>query len=62
MKLGIFTDSYYSTAEVTCGKRYNNKSLEKIQEAYKHFQTEKCDFVICLGDFIDKENPSYLHP
>lgn len=56
MKIGLFTDSHYSSAEVTCGKRYNNKSLEKINEAFKHFVNEKCDLGICLGDLIDKEN------
>ena len=56
MKLGIFADSHYSSAEVTCKKRYNSASLEKIRQAFEHFQKEECDFVICLGDLIDKED------
>ena len=56
MKLGIFTDSHYSSAEITCSKRYNSKSLNKIKEAYDFFEQEKCDLVICLGDLIDKED------
>lgn len=56
MKIGIFTDSHYSSQEITCGNRYNNKSLQKIKQAYDVFETEKCELVICLGDLIDKEN------
>ena len=55
MKLGIFTDSHYSSQEITCGNRYNSKSLEKIKQAYHFFEEEKCDLVVCLGDLIDKE-------
>ncbi len=55
MKIGIFTDPHYSSAEVTCGNRYNSKSLKKIDEALGYFTEEKCDLVICLGDLIDKE-------
>ena len=56
MKIGIFTDSHYSSQEITCGNRYNSQSLRKIQEAYQAFEQENCDLVICLGDLIDKES------
>ncbi len=55
IKIGIFTDSHYSSQEVTCGNRYNNKSLVKIQQVYRFFEQNQCDLVICLGDLIDKE-------
>ncbi len=55
MKLGIFTDSHYSSATLTCGKRYNSASLGKIAEAYEYFAAEGCETVICLGDLIDRE-------
>lgn len=55
MKLGIFTDSHYSTAKVTCRNRFNSESLYKIEKAMQYFQAEKCDLVICLGDLIDRE-------
>ena len=58
MKLGIFTDSHYSSEELTCGNRYNSRSLEKIKEAYSFFEKEKCDLIICLGDMTDKEDTS----
>lgn len=56
MKLGIFTDAHYSSHVITCGKRYNSKSLEKIKKAYVLFEREKCDLAVCLGDITDKEN------
>ena len=56
MKIGIFTDSHYSSQEITCGKRYNSKSLLKTRQAYSHFQAEQCELVIFLGDLIDKED------
>lgn len=56
MKIGLFTDSHFSSADVTCGNRYNNKSFQKIKEAYQYFFEEKCDLVICLGDLIDRED------
>ena len=55
MKIGIFTDSHYSSAEVSCGRRYNNKSLAKIKEAYAAFEREGCALAVCLGDLIDTE-------
>lgn len=56
MKVGIFTDSHYSSQEVTCGNRYNSRSLDKIREAYRFFARENCDLVVCLGDLIDRED------
>ena len=56
MKLGIFSDSHYSSQAVTCGNRYNSQSLRKIKEAYNHFQKENCDLIVCLGDLIDHED------
>ena len=56
MKIGIFTDSHYSSAAVTCKKRFNSASLEKIAEAYRYFAAEGCGPVICLGDLIDRED------
>lgn len=56
MKIGIFTDSHYSSQEITCGNRFNRKSLKKMSQAYDTFVSEKCDWVVCLGDLIDKES------
>ena len=60
MKVGIFTDSHYSSEQVTCETRFNNKSLRKIEEALSFFKAEKCDRIICLGDLIDHEDDHTL--
>jgi alkaline phosphatase len=51
MKIGIFTDCHYSSAQLTCGNRRNSRSLEKIQRTADALS--RCDLVICLGDLID---------
>jgi len=56
MKIGIFTDAHYSSKEITCGSRYNSRSLEKIKLAYNFFEKENCDLVISLGDLTDTED------
>ncbi len=56
MKIGIFTDPHYSSQEVTCGVRYNRRSLKKIEQALAYFTEQHCELVICLGDLIDKES------
>jgi len=55
LRLGIFTDPHYSSQEITCGKRYNSRSLEKIRLAYRYFIAANCDLIVCLGDLIDRE-------
>ncbi len=55
MKIGLFSDSHYSSKELSCKKRYNNQSLRKIKEAMEAFSAAKCDLVLCLGDVIDSE-------
>ena len=57
MKIGLFTDSHYSSMEVTCRTRRPSLSYGKIWEAMEHFKG--VDMVICLGDLIDHcENPA----
>lgn len=55
MRIGMWSDSHYSTALITCGKRYNSASLEKIKAAMADFRAQGCDLVLCLGDVIDRE-------
>ena len=55
MKIGLATDTHYSSAEVTCGKRYNSRSLEKLRHAYAFFAENNCDMVILMGDITDTE-------
>ena len=56
MRIGLFTDSHYSSQKVTCTNRYNSESLRKIKEGYDFFKKEKAELVICLGDITDKED------
>ena len=60
MKIGMFSDSHYSSAELLGGIRRNNQSLRKIKEAYQYFAENQCDLVICLGDVIDQERDHQL--
>ncbi|MCR5042223.1 MAG: metallophosphoesterase [Clostridia bacterium] len=55
MRLGIYTDPHYSSQTVTCGVRFNSRSLGKLREAYRFFERAGCDLAVCLGDLIDKE-------
>ena len=55
IRLGIFTDPHYSSQAITCGKRFNSLSLEKIRRAYQYFVERDCDLIVCLGDLIDRE-------
>ena len=56
MKIGLFSDSHYSSAALSCGCRYNSRSLDKLKEAYTIFAREGCDMVLCLGDMTDTED------
>ena len=55
MKLGLCADSHYSSAEVSCGNRYNSQALDRIRAACGQFEKAGCDRIICLGDLIDRE-------
>lgn len=55
MKIGLFTDSHYSSAPLTLGVRFNSQSLRKIKQAMAHFAREQCDLVVILGDVTDSE-------
>lgn len=55
MKLGLFADSHFSTAELTCGNRYNSQGLARIEKACRQFVEAGCNRIVCLGDLIDHE-------
>lgn len=55
MKLGLIADPHYSSAGLTCGKRYNSASLVKLEKAMRHFEENACDLVVILGDLTDTE-------
>lgn len=55
MRIGIFTDAHYSSAEISCSERTNRQSLRKIAEAYDFFLEKKVELVVILGDLVDSE-------
>lgn len=56
MRIGVFTDPHYSSAQITCEKRYNSLSLRKIREALEYFAAQECELILCLGDLTDTES------
>ncbi len=57
-KFGIIADVQYSDNE-PIGTRYYRSSLTKLNEALSVFKDDSVDFVINLGDLIDKDFRSY---
>ncbi len=55
---GIIADVQYADAE-PAGTRYYRSSVNKLKEAVDSFVKDSVDFVITLGDLIDKELKSY---
>jgi predicted phosphodiesterase len=55
MIIGLLSDPHYSSATITCGKRYNSLSFEKLRMAFDHFAETGCELVILLGDITDTE-------
>lgn len=58
MSFGLVADAQYSRAE-PAGTRFYNKSKIKLAEAYDFFRADSVDFIINLGDLIDKDFESF---
>lgn len=59
VKVGLFADCQYCDCE-TAGKRYYKNSLIKLNNCIKTFeQSTGLEFVVGLGDLIDKDFESY---
>jgi len=59
VKIGVFADCQYCNCE-TAGTRFYRNSLEKLEECINQLnQTEKIDFVVGLGDLIDRDFASF---
>lgn len=52
VRFGAFADSHY--AEMVYGDRHCEDSAAKLASCVDTFRHEELDFVICLGDLIDK--------
>jgi len=64
VRVGLVTDLHYADKPPN-GSRYYRETLTKLAEAAKQFTADKPDFVVELGDFIDKadsvaDEQSYL--
>lgn len=57
-RIGIIADVQYADAE-PANNRYYRISKERLREAYRIFKNEEVDFVINLGDLIDKDFSSF---
>lgn len=58
MSFGVIADAQYSPA-APAGTRFYNMSKVKLTEAYDFFRADSVDFVVNLGDLIDKDYESY---
>jgi alkaline phosphatase len=52
VRIGLVTDLHHAD-KPTKGTRHYRDTLTKLAEAAKQFTTDKLDFVVELGDFID---------
>ena len=59
IKIGVFADCQYCDCE-TAGNRYYRNSLSKLSDCINNFnENKKIDFVIGLGDLIDRDFSSF---
>ncbi len=58
VKLGVFADCQYCDFE-TKGNRYYRNSLSKLNDCVEAFNNEDLDFVVGLGDLIDRDFASF---
>lgn len=56
--IGIFADAQYSDEDPSINRFYR-LSTARLKEAYDTFKKENVDFVINLGDLIDKDYSSF---
>lgn len=54
MKLGIFADPHYSTADQIKTRR-PSRSMEKVHQLAGIFKREEAEAIVCLGDLINSE-------
>ena len=53
LQFGLLTDLHYAD-KPAAGTRYYRETLEKLAEAKDHFRDDALDFVVELGDLIDR--------
>lgn len=59
ISFGVFADCQYCDCE-TLNNRFYRNSLQKLEKAIRHFnQTQELEFVVNLGDLIDRDIASF---
>jgi len=56
--MGLVADIQYCDCESN-GTRYYSNSLQKLEDAVREFNIHNLDFVLSLGDLIDRDYSSY---
>lgn len=56
---GIFADAQYADLD-EANNRFYRSSEKKLREAYETFRKDSVDFVLNLGDLIDRDYKSFL--
>ena len=60
LRFGVVADPQYAPIAPS-GTRYYSNSLWKLSAAIKVFNKENLNFVVTLGDIIDRDWGSYAH-
>ena len=58
LKLGVVADPQYADVPAL-GTRFYRKSIQKLTEAVEHFNEQRVDLSINLGDLIDRNWSSF---
>ncbi len=58
VKIGVFADCQYCDCE-TGGNRFYRNSLSKLNNCLGEFNKDQLDFVVGLGDLIDRDFESF---
>lgn|GEM_PF-4143991 len=53
LRVGLITDLHHAD-KPSAGNRHYRESVGKLLEASKQFKSEKIDFVVELGDLVDR--------
>ena len=53
LRFGLITDLHYAD-KPAAGTRYYRETLDKLAEAADHFENDSLDFLVELGDLIDR--------
>lgn len=58
INFGVFTDTHYCQCE-SKGDRFYERSAQKLRNCIQEFNNKDLDFIISLGDLIDRDEASF---